>query len=435
MKSVIAENLFSSVARIGVGPEDAAEVRLQKSLLVLSTLMMSTLAILWGWVYFHFDEPVAAAIPWGYTVLSYTGVAIFAFHQRYRVFRFSQLMLSLLLPFFLMLALGGIVNSSAVILWSLTSPLGAMLFSDRRQAIFCFAAYIGLVLLGVVLTPFMRSVNNLPPIVVTLLFVMNISGTSLVAFVLLQYFVGQKETALKLLRKEQAQSERLLLNVLPEEIAAVLKNKVRTIAERFEAVSILFADVVDFTPLSAQLTPMELLCLLDEAFSYFDTLVEKHGLEKIGTIGDSYMVAAGAPRRRPDHAQILARLALEMNTFAAGNNSSLQFRIGINSGPVVAGVIGTSKFRYDLWGVAVNTASRMESQGLPGKIQITTATRDLIKDEFICRRRGSIDVKGMGEMETWFVEGRRTARDPRKRPRGKGSHPRIDPRIPATLLN
>jgi guanylate cyclase len=150
--------------------------------------------------------------------------------------------------------------------------------------------------------------------------------------------------------------------------------------------------------------------LLNDVFRYFDSLVARHGVEKIRTIGDNYMVAAGVPRPRPDHAHVLAQLALEMNEYVSAlpgeHGKKLQFRIGINSGPAVAGVIGQTKFHYDIWGDAVNTASRMESHGVPGKIHITANTRRLIKNEFFCRRRGVIDVKGKGLMETWFVEGR-----------------------------
>jgi GAF domain-containing protein len=205
---------------------------------------------------------------------------------------------------------------------------------------------------------------------------------------------------------EQKKSERLLLNVLPQDIALILKNEERVIADHFPSVSILFADVVSFTPMSAQMTPTELVELLNEVFSYFDELVEKYGLEKIKTIGDCYMVAAGVPRLRSDHAQVLTSLALDIRDYVGQHEfrgKQLTFRIGLNSGPVVAGVIGHKKFAYDLWGDAVNTASRMESHGTGGAIQITEATYDLIKDDFICEPHGVVSVKGKGEMNVWYV--------------------------------
>jgi guanylate cyclase len=185
------------------------------------------------------------------------------------------------------------------------------------------------------------------------------------------------------------------------------------IADHFAEASILFADVVDYTVLAQRLPPAQMVGILDQLFSRFDVLVERHGLEKIKTIGDCYMAAAGVPIPSPDHARSAALLALEMRDVlvasAVAGQPDLELRIGINSGPVVAGVIGTKRFVYDLWGDAVNTASRMESHGTPGEIQITRATYELLKNEFVCRPRGTILVKGKGEMETWYLVGLRTS--------------------------
>lgn len=204
-------------------------------------------------------------------------------------------------------------------------------------------------------------------------------------------------------------AEDLLLNILPSEIADQLKaqTKPQIIAEDFPQASILFADIVNFTVISAQMTPTELVALLNQIFSHFDTLTDKYGLEKIKTIGDCYMVAAGVPRPRPDHAQALARLALDIRNYSASHviyDQRLSFRIGINSGPVTAGVIGRRKFIYDLWGDAVNTASRMESHGLGGEIQITEATYQLIRADFLCQPRGLLFIKGKGEMPVYLLQ-------------------------------
>ena len=208
---------------------------------------------------------------------------------------------------------------------------------------------------------------------------------------------------------EQEKSSKLLLNILPKEIAEILKNENRLVADAYPEASILFADLVGFTPLSNQLSPIEMVQLLNEVYSHFDLLVEKYGVEKIRTIGDNYMVASGVPVSRSDHAQVLAQMALGISDFMASfppvKGKQLQFRIGINSGPLVAGVVGKKKFQYDVWGNTVNIASRMESQGIPGKIQVTRATYALIKDDFEFEVRGVINVKGKGEMETWFLVG------------------------------
>jgi class 3 adenylate cyclase len=211
------------------------------------------------------------------------------------------------------------------------------------------------------------------------------------------------------LAEEHDRSERLLLNILPRTISERLKGGQQAIADGFANVSVLFADIVGFTVLSARLPPQELVRVLNEVFSRFDELAEKHRLEKIKTIGDAYMVAAGLPEPRPDHAEAVARMAIEMRQALADlnrkNDYGLEVRIGINSGPVVAGVIGKKKFIYDLWGDTVNTASRMESHGVKDGIHVTEATADLLRERFVLQPRGRIEVKGKGEMETFLVVG------------------------------
>ena len=393
--------LVSTVERIGVVASDDDELRRQKRLLLAMALMILPAAILWGVLYLAFSEPLSASIPLSYAAVSLLSIIIFGLTRTFGFFQFSQLLLILLLPFLLMVALGGFVHGSVVVLWALLSPLGALLFAGRRQAGLWFLAFLGLVGISGALEPFAPSDNNLPSIVVIAFFAMNLGAPGVVIFGLLQY-------SLRLLEEERAKSERLLLNVLPREIATILKNDSGIIADHYDAVSVLFADVVGSTALSVQLPPHKLVEVLNEAFSYFDTLVDKYDLEKIRTIGDNYMVASGVPRPRQDHAQALARMALDITDFVSAEHDSgsprLHFRLGMNSGPVVAGVIGTRKFHYDIWGDAVNTASHMESHGLPGKIQMTRATYELIKEEFVCHPRGLVEIKGKGEMETWFLE-------------------------------
>lgn len=209
---------------------------------------------------------------------------------------------------------------------------------------------------------------------------------------------------------EQEKSEQLLLNILPEPIARQLKDGQSSIADGFAEATVLFADLVNFTQLSTQMPPRELLSLLNEIFSRFDQLTEKHGLEKIKTIGDAYMVVGGLPMPRPDHAEAIAEMAIDMQTeifkFSLRRHEC-DIRIGINTGPVVAGVIGTKKFIYDLWGDTVNVASRMESHGLEGEIQVTAATYERLKHAYTFKRRGIIQVKGKGDMETYLLLGRK----------------------------
>ncbi|NEO26705.1 MAG: adenylate/guanylate cyclase domain-containing protein, partial [Kamptonema sp. SIO4C4] len=213
------------------------------------------------------------------------------------------------------------------------------------------------------------------------------------------------------LLQEQEKSERLLRNILPNAIAERLKQEEQSIAERFDSVSILFADIVDFTSLSAQVPPTELVDLLNDIFSAFDQLAEWYDLEKIKTIGDSYMVAGGIPSTTANHAEAIADMALDMQLaitrFTRQGGEPFRLRIGIHTGQVVAGVIGIRKFIYDLWGDTVNVASRMESQGVADMIQVTQDTYELLSDKFFFEKRGEVLVKGKGKMTTYWLRGRR----------------------------
>jgi class 3 adenylate cyclase len=212
------------------------------------------------------------------------------------------------------------------------------------------------------------------------------------------------------LRLEQEKSERLLLNVLPAPIAARLKAGEGVIADGFPDVTVLFADIVDFTRRSQRIAPEQVVQALNDLFSVFDQHARQRGLEKIKTIGDAYMVAGGLPDPRPDHAHAVAEMAMAMRDEVARrtdpDGQPLALRIGIDTGPVMAGVIGTSKFSYDLWGDTVNTASRMESHGVPGCIQVTARTYERLKDGYRFERRGPIAVKGKGEIVTYLLVGR-----------------------------
>jgi class 3 adenylate cyclase len=228
--------------------------------------------------------------------------------------------------------------------------------------------------------------------------------TVLFAAVLL---LGEAVRTHRALQREEERSERLLLNVLPAPIAARLKQREDVIADGFAEVTVLFADIVDFTRRSQRSSPQQVVQVLDDLFSAFDQLTKCQGLEKIKTIGDAYMVAGGLPVPRPDHAQAVAEMALAIREETARRSDPsgqpLQVRIGIDTGPVVAGVIGSDKFSYDLWGDTVNTASRMESHGIPGRIQVTARTYQRLKDGYRFELRGPIQVKGKGKLVTYFL--------------------------------
>jgi adenylate cyclase len=407
----VTSAVIERLNRIGADPSDDGEIRVQKRLLVAVSTMIATLALFWGLTYLIYDEPLAATIPWTYSIAVFVSLTIFGLTKRFRLFRTTQLALILVLPFLLQIVLGGFVDASAVILWSLMAPLGALGIAGRRQAIGWFAAYVALVVISLAIQPGLGRTNNLTDGLVAAFFVLNILGSTGVSFVAMSFFVSLKDETLELLDEEKAKSERLLLNVLPRSIAEILREREQTIANGFANVSVLFADLVDFTPISERLSPEELVEMLNEVFSHFDALVDGRGLEKIRTVGDSYMVASGVPDPRPDHAHSIAHLALEIVGFVgeyqAPEGGKLGIRVGISSGPAVAGVIGKAKFQYDIWGDTVNTASRMESHGIPGRIQVSSSTHQLLETDFDFESRGVIDVKGKGPMETWFLVGAR----------------------------
>jgi guanylate cyclase len=265
-------------------------------------------------------------------------------------------------------------------------------------------AYGVLLVASLLINPSMTIENNLTPTVVGLFFLMNLLGVSTVVFIVMNYFVGQRDRIQGELTQEQERSENLLLNILPEEVAADLKRDGQTEAKYYESASVLFADMVGFTALADRSAPDDLVATLNEIFTEFDEIADRFEIEKIRTIGDAYMAAAGVPAEWNDHAGAIARAALEMREYA-NDYDGIDFRIGISSGPLVAGVVGTSKFQFDIWGDTVNVASRMESTAEPGQIQISETTHRLLEDGFDCRPRGRTEVKGKGLMETWYLIG------------------------------
>ena len=382
------------------------EERLRKSALVLSSLLITALAFVWVGTYAALGLWRSALIPFAYQILSVVGLALLARTKRYDVYRASQMVLILALPFLLQWSLGGFVESSGVALWAFVAPLGALVFYGPRPAVGWFAAFAALVGVSAAIDSSLPKPDPpLPTWLVLVFFALNVLGPTMTTFALLEYFVRSRDRAYALLAVEQERSERLLLSIFPRPIAERLKVSHGVIAERSEEVSVLFADITGFTPAAERLPPEQVVEILDEIFSAFDELVDAHGLEKIKTIGDGYMAAAGIPTPRADHAEAAARAALAMRETLASLPAAagLSLRVGIDSGPAVAGVIGRTKFGYDLWGDTVNTASRMESHAPPGAIQVTERTRAGLGDGFVLEERPGVAVKGKGEMTTYLL--------------------------------
>ncbi len=408
--SMVWKKLYGLLSEFGVDATDSDEVRQEKIMIVAASIVSASTAFLYGVIYTLQGEVIVGSI-------SFFGVVVFSFFlvnfartRNISRFKFVVFLIYLAVPTSMMWILGGFYQSSFMMIWVFTAAIMALITSTQRSAFRWFYAYLVLLVVSGFIQPFLPSDTLLSDSFIITFVVLNLGLTSIIFFLVLRYFIDQKKKAYALLAVEQEKSDNLLLNVLPKEIADILKEKNQTIANHFDEASILFADLVGFTPLTESMTPEEMIGLLNDIYSHFDGLVDKYRLEKIRTIGDNYMVVSGVPTPRADHAQALAKMALDMLKFTESlpvqNGTQINFRIGVNSGPLVAGVIGKTKFHYDVWGDSVNTASRMESHGVPGKIQVTMDIYRILKDEFIFEPRGILDVKGKGNMETWFLVGR-----------------------------
>lgn len=305
-----------------------------------------------------------------------------------------------------------LVGSQANFHYFLISEVLAIFFifppaEKRTMVVMAVAASVAFVALQIA-QEFHRGFVTLPPEVARRQGIVVNIGAGLLIIAFGYYIRSTYRTAELYLEAEQHKSERLLRNILPESIVRKLRESPDTIAERFEECTVLFSDIVGFTGLSRRMSAVEVVSLLNEIFSAFDDLAEHHGLEKIKTIGDAYMVVGGLPEPDEQHAEKVARFALDMldvvKRFRERHDVPLELRVGINSGAAVAGVIGKKKFIYDLWGDSVNTASRMESHGIPGQIQVTESTYELIKEKFQLTLRGEIEVKGLGSVRSYILQ-------------------------------
>ena len=390
---------------IGTSAHDEPDLRIRKRTAVASVFVFMAVAVVYAVADTAQSDVLSASL--AVVQMAAFSVALVVFHRTRRLDRFVAAMIAIGLSVIVLGLLlgGGLSNGIGAMVWSLLVPLGAVLFLGARAAVPAFVAVVLAVLAAVVLDPFVKA-EPLPPTPArVLLSAVNLLVAAAVALGLVLFIDGERVRA-------RAQSDALLLNILPSSVADRLKHGVRVIADHYDAVTILFADIVEFTPLAAVESPARVVAILNDIFSGFDTLAERHGLEKIKTIGDAYMLVAGAPVPRPDHASAVLDMAIAMAAAAESTEISLgvplRLRIGIASGPAVAGVIGQRKFSYDLWGDAVNLASRMESTGVPGMIQIAGSTWELCRDGYPFTPR-DIDVKGKGLLRTYLLDPRSVA--------------------------
>jgi adenylate cyclase len=411
--------MLARLAAVGVDQRDDETTKRSKALLVLISLLILPIAVLWGALYLIFGSWVGY-VPLAYALILLGAIVAFARTRNFALLLRVNLIDILLAPTLSMIPLGGFLPSAGVGLWGILAPVGALVFSGPRAGLRWFVAYLAVFITSGIAGQILGPVSTVPELFTSTMLGLNIAVGGSIVFTLIATFLAQRNSAMDALAREQERSESLLLNVLPREIAPRLKAGESPIADAYEHATVLFADIVGSTMLAERLDAKHLVALLNTIFSRLDDLAEKHGVEKIRTIGDNFMCVAGVPHRRADHAQAMARLALDMCKYVdelrAAGEHRIDFRIGMNSGPCVGGVIGLRKFAFDIWGDPVNTASRMESHGVPGRIHLTDATYQLIRDAFECEPRGTIEVKGKGPMRTWFLVGERRSPAPGERP-------------------
>src|SRR6266550_852173 len=399
----LMDRLLGLAATIGANPSDSEEMRLRKALLVLLALLISLLAVGWGLIYIIFGDPLGGAIPLSYTVLSLASVVLFTLTRRYDWFRFAQLGLMLVLPFVLMVVLGGFVLSSVVAAWAFVAPLGALAFASPREALRWFGAYLILVVLTGTLGGAVRTANNLPTGLVDAMFILNIVGVSVIVFIALYVFVRERDRAFAVV-------QRLFGQYLSPQIAHALISDPRKaqLGGDIRDVTALFADLEGFTPFTESRPPRETVAALNRYFTAVVPVIFANGGTIIQFAGDAIVAVWNAPVEQPRHALTAARAALAMQAAIEGivrEDATLpRFRVGIATGAALVGNVGSEELRnYVAHGDAVNLAARLQTGAIPGQVVVSAPTYALIRDLASVRPLGRFAVKGKSEEVEAFV--------------------------------
>ena len=406
---------FDTALERAVSPEE----KLSGDMLVFSTSLMMVASMLWLAVYWSFGQRFSTLIPLIFLLASLCTIVFFLKTRKLHIFCIVQLALFLFTPFTLQWTMGNFVNSSGVSLWALLAPVGAIVILGTRESVPWFVAYIFLTAMsGMFDYVLPLDIRQLDMRTVAVFFVLNFVSISAMVYVLLWYFSREKaklreavEAQTQAASLEKDLSDRLLLNILPEPIAIRLKRQETNIADGHADVTVMFADIVNFTHMSEEMSPNETVHLLNDIFSEFDMLAEKYHIEKIKTIGDAYMAAGGLRDAKAQYVDAMADMSLQMQAFVsrytAPNGETMSLRIGMATGPVVAGVIGRRKFSYDLWGDTVNVAARMSSEAQPGLTQVDAVTFRRLHNRYAFDEMQQIHVKGKGQMQVYNLIGPR----------------------------
>jgi adenylate cyclase len=427
-----SRSILSHLSDRIITEEDSERDRLNKTLVIFACGLMGFGAMLWLVIYKMMGIRFSATVPLSYLVFSAASLALYLWNRNFAVFRFVQVSLFLFVPFVMQWSIGSYVSSSGVMLWALLAPIGVMMFQGPRESMPWFFAYMVMTGLSGFFDFYLQegSQEGVTMQSIAVFFSLNFAAVSSIVFLLLSYFVRKRDELQtrvdeqhRLLQIEQEKSERLLLNILPGPIADRLKESHATIADGFADVTVMFADIIDFTRLAGQMPPKAMVALLNNVFSRFDNLAETHGLEKIKTIGDAYMVAGGLMQHQVDpigggpvhdYSAAICSLALDMRDYmkelSATQPAPLNIHVGIGTGPVVAGVIGIKKFIYDLWGDTVNIAARVTGEAGADVILVDVMTYRRVRHLFEFEGpRTLTDVKGKGEVIVYRLHGRSAA--------------------------
>ncbi len=423
--SVNEQGFIARLRTAGILATDSEEQKLNKSLLMLATGLVSITTMLWVGIYSYLGPHFSSNWPLLFEALLVGNMLLYIKTLNFDFFRITQLGMMLFLPFVAQWAVGNFISSSGIVLWGLLGPIGALLCFGVGESLGWFIAWVVLTALTGVVDYYLADASLTPKFSVPIrtsvaFFALNFIAVAAIIYLLLRHSIIAKrstqdrlEAAHGMLQVEQDRSERLLLNILPRPIAERLKNSEQTIADGFADVSVMFADIVNFTQVAANMAPSQVFSMLNRIFSAFDELAEHYQLEKIKTIGDAYMIAGGLNPGETEYSAGIADMALAMRDLLkrdfSVNASQLEVRIGIGTGPIVAGVVGKKKFIYDLWGDTVNIASRITSEGVPGMIQCDTMTYHRLRNSFDFHEPQTIYLKGKGNMTVYRLIGRKSA--------------------------
>jgi class 3 adenylate cyclase len=416
---IAGRGLLSRLGDAAIDANDSEEMKLRKTLLIFASGLMNLAAILWLAIYWWMGLKLSTSIPLGFQILSALVVVIYLRTRNFDFFRLAQLSLFLFFPFVIQWSIGSFVSSSGIALLAILAPIGAVVCYGARESIPWFFAYVVLTVLSGVFDFYLAQGEDygIPLKTVAVFFVMNFTIISTMVYLLLRYFVQERNRYEKqlaeqheLVRIEREKSESLLVSILPTHIAERLKLQLGTIADGFADVSVMFADVVDFTRLAEELTPNQVVSFLDEVFTRFDQLTAKYRLDKIKTIGDAYMVVGGLEGAQLNYVDHVADMALEIMELTRSDPQlrrlSVQLHIGIATGPAIAGVIGATRFIYDLWGDTVNLSSRLTSEAVGGVILVDKTTYRRLGHRYSFDEPRTISIKGKGETTVYRLTGK-----------------------------